>query len=223
MTFGFRARNDFGSVQVDDTYCNMAFLTKGRAVSDGSTYPLIAVTIAAENPMMFISPTAGIASVRRVEISGGTWTFYIGLGTGVPYCDWYIFDNPAAGSERFGIRVRRADGKVTFSSEFRYMRMVQFTELPDPFDYVNGYQVAGPAGFSLAVNYTDPGTFFTQVIQQQGAVVFYPTPVFGLSLSGNACTCRTYGTITFPIPPGSSIFLREQTPQALMFIDVTGL
>lgn len=223
MTFGFRARNDFGSVQIGDDYCNMAFLAKGRALSDGTTYPLITVTVTGENPQIFLRPTAGMASVRRVVNVGSAWTFYIGLGSGVPYCDWYVFDNPTVISERFGIRVRRADGKVTFSSQFRYLRLLQFTTLPDPFDYVNGYPVAGPAGFDLAVAYTDPGTFFTQVNQTQGAVVFYPTPVFGLSLSGNVCTCKQYGTITFPIPPGASVFLREETPQALMFIDVTGL
>lgn len=222
---GFKSVNDASTVQIDETYCNLQFIGKGRAENNGTTYPVIQVSVQAENPVMFLRPTAGLASIRRVASSGNMWTFFIGLASGVPYVDWYVFDNPRQSSEKYGIRVWRVDSgvrKLTYDSGNKYLRIVGVTPIGS-FTPGSGIDVIGPAGYTLAVAFSEPGTLVEQ-LNQVGTNPIYRAPnEYGMSLSGATLRVQSYAVTFATYPPGATVTTKAVPPQLAIFADVTNL
>jgi hypothetical protein len=222
MTFLIRVRGDAGTVQIGDDYANLAFMTKGVATSSNtSRYTEYVVTVTGRAPMMFLRPTGGTACIAGVNNSGSTWTFTIGLGTGTAQCPFYIFDSiPGASAEPYTIRLRNAQGQVTWDAGYKYLRVLGSTPLPEGFFSTD---VQGPAGFQWAVAFSDPGWYFLQVNQPTGGA---PTYIYhyGMTVIDGACRCLYMQTSpTVPIPPGSIQVVRTQTPSSLIFVDVSNL
>ncbi len=220
MAYGLVVYNDANTVQIDENYCNLQFIAKGRAENNGTTYPVVQVTIQAENPVMFLRPTAGLASIRRVASSGNSWTFYIGLAQGVAYADWYVFDNTRLSSEAHGLRVWRADGKLTYDSGNRYLRIVGVSPIGS-FTPGTGIDVQGPAGYTLAAAFSEPGTLVEQ-LNQVGTNPIYRAPnEYGMSLSGSTLRVQSYAVAFATYPPGSTVSTKAVPPQLAIFADVT--
>lgn len=222
MTFLIRVRGDAGTVQIDDTYCNLAFMTKGVATSsDTSRYTEVVVTVTGRMPVMFLRPTNGVACVSGVTNSGGTWSFRVGLGVGVTQCTYYIFDSiPGVSAEPYTIRLRNAQGQVTWDAGYKYLRVLDSVPLPDGFASTD---VQAPAGNQWAVAFSDPGWYILQVFLQQGGSPSYIYR-YGMAVVGGACRCfYMQADSTLVIPPGSTQVIRNQTPSSLVFIDISNL
>jgi len=221
MTFLIRIRGDAGTVQIDDTYCNLAFMTKGVATSNGARYTVFVVTVTGRTPLMFLRPLHGSACISGVTNSGGTWTFKIGLGVGVTQCPYYIFDSiPGASAERYTIRLRNAQNQVTWDAGYKYLRVLGTVGFPNDFFTAD---VRGPPGYQWAVALADPGWYILQVFLPQGGAPSYVYH-YGLNLLGGVCRCSYMQTSrVVPIPPGSRQVVHKQSPSSVIFIDVTKL
>lgn len=221
MTFLIRVRGDAGTVQIGDDYCNLAFMSKGVATSDGARYTEYIVTVQGRMPLMFLRPIYGTACVSGVTNSDNTWSFRIGLGVGVTQCPFYIFDSiPGPSTEQYTIRLRNAQGQVTFDAGYKYLRVLQSTPLPDGF-YTTDVQ--GPYGYQLAVAYSDPGWYILQVNLPQGGAPSYFYH-YGMALIDGVCRCNyIQADPSLQIPPGSIQRVYNQSPSSLIFIDVANL
>lgn len=127
MTIGFEVYNESGVKQVDHTYRNYGFKTKGSRTCSTALgapssryYAQFSVTSAGA-PIVAIRPTNGNAiGLFHISVSGTTWTYtYIGA-SGATF-DYYVFDYDAAMSggagTNVGLEVYDASGNTIYSSD----------------------------------------------------------------------------------------------------------
>ena len=126
MPVGLRFKNSAGTVQVDETYRNLAFRQRiaiGLSHAIGSTYHNI--TVSGRNVVVAMYSQYYAPILLGVSASGSTWTYrwsfeYRGMGD--PTSDTaylYIFDDPPAVSSSVGVRVRDAGGSVVYHSDVK--------------------------------------------------------------------------------------------------------
>lgn len=148
MPTGFQAVGDHGVMQVDASYQNFHFLSKGFMAltpEGGSTIHAGSVTISGQFPVLFIRPTSGAAGVVTVTRSGGSHTFTV---AGEPQTlEWFSFDlSPSQGAGP-GMVIYKEDGSVAFNSMRHPLRLVDVSKLPETYlDLTYGRRFSGPAG-----------------------------------------------------------------------------
>ncbi|UOL48387.1 hypothetical protein [Pseudomonas phage Almagne] len=140
-TVGFRVRNQDRVLQIDGTYTNMEFKSKGTLTPSQQSNDILGYFADVQSP----SPTAVIAVVGQGDgvyvkkMPNGNFRVYAGrsLPSQVTPFTYYIFDkasNTDLGGG-FGFVVRsRITGQVVFNSNRRYLRildMINATVLPD--------------------------------------------------------------------------------------------
>ncbi|CAG9184326.1 hypothetical protein CURE108131_25190 [Cupriavidus respiraculi] len=145
MTWEFRVVNDWGTVQIDDTYANLA-LKHAQTYQTGppaSQYygSDLTFSFAGATPFFAYRCTAGYATVFSIHESGGVWTVRMrcSAGVGTPITV-YVFDRPIVSAGGWGFDVFDAAGNLTFSSGYKYMRVV---------DWVSPAATNPPADYAL--------------------------------------------------------------------------
>lgn len=177
MAFGIRVLNDAGTIQIDDTYRNMALRTKTVTAttsyvpgtqSSFASYVDVSFTDC-DKPMFAVRCTARAASIAYVTTSGSTQTARVvvegndSVGTSVAV---YHFDTPLPlTTPHWGVRVKDAAGLVTFDSEYEYLRVAGFLQnleagpgIVTDHTYVSGRDYAViPSRIALDIHYEPIG------------------------------------------------------------------
>jgi hypothetical protein len=159
MATGVRIRNSSGSVQIDDQYFNYAIIARGQLTlvppGTGSFYVAASATVrvSAQNPIIAIQAPNGTAVVGAVTPAGaGQWDVTI-LGSSQTLTYFVLDQCPQVGSSGVGMRLRRADGQITFDSGLYYPKVV-FTGTATKNDMPSGsYAVISAQGGG----YMNPG------------------------------------------------------------------
>lgn len=132
MPAGLQIMNADGvTVQVDDTYANLAVVEMGTiatntATSAGGNSGVTFSRSGLKNPLIAVAGTTSQVAVAWLQNAGnGTWGFNIlaagGVGT---QCKYLIFDSPPATSPNYGFQVFDANGNITFDGSLRYLRVI---------------------------------------------------------------------------------------------------
>ncbi|WP_321866768.1 hypothetical protein [Paraburkholderia tropica] len=143
MTYGFKVIGDSGSIQIDDTYANLAVIGSGTvSLSNGwgsnnmAWYGDVSVDVGDSTSYPLIGWNGGNGSSYVVclghTISGTVHTWRLLTinsngtlsGEGPMVINWYVFGRPTVSSNGYGLRVRDANGRVTFDSGNHYMTVI---------------------------------------------------------------------------------------------------
>lgn len=126
MPVGLRFRNSAGTVQVDETYRNLAFRERrGIALSGAAEISYHDIAITGGNVVVAMYSQYYAPVLLAVSVSGSTWTYRWGFSyrsAGNPTSDTaylYIFDDPPAVSSAVGVRVRDAGGTIVYHSDVK--------------------------------------------------------------------------------------------------------
>lgn len=216
MTAGILIKNDYGTIQIDETYSNLHLITKYTisAAVGGNTLS----NVPGSNAVMAFNSDAVISGPRR---SGdpGNWTFsFYAMSAGTVYV--YIFDNvPSAASiPNYGIIVKNASGGVTFHQNMQVLRIADFKSLsfspsgsPVTYTYSAGRVYAIIASVSDVIRFDTPGA--------GGAPgsIFLQEPFYNSVASGFS---GRYGYYRVGL---SSLSLLQSTVRGqVLIVDVTG-
>lgn len=124
MTAGIIIRNDYGTVQIDDTYQNMYLTYKGFASLVGGTNQVASVdiTVTGVDPILVVRGNYRFGLRYRVQ-SGSTFTFRIWGDAGD--ITYYVFDIvPPVMDSNPEFVVRDGAGNVTFHSNMKTLRII---------------------------------------------------------------------------------------------------
>lgn len=133
--FGLRVRNNSLITQIDSTFRNLSFWTKGTAVANQPTgfgswrYATFNVPYSTSSAFAWRADFPSF--VMSAGISGGTMTVtilsYI-VGGSQATINWYVFATPDTtgfpGGQVYGLRVKDAAGGKSFDSRNQYMKYV---------------------------------------------------------------------------------------------------
>lgn len=217
--WGTRIKNRAtGSVQIDDLYANMAFISKSAQsapvsasatqpsytdwVFSGSELPVLAYQCAAPTFVHFITRDDG----------ANTWTFRIGsyVTGAATNLTVYRFGTPPVLGPGWGMRIKRA-GVVKYDSRHRYARVVTTLRGDVDFSAASGPSTTLPAGGAYAVVMGNVTQRNTRSIQQQGGtqqgyIDSIASFRYGIAISGTSLTSRSVqnflSTTFIPVPPG---------------------
>lgn len=152
MPAGLQIMNADGvTVQVDDTYANLAVVEMGTRSTDtptaaGGNSGVTFSRSGLKNPLIAVAGSTSQVAVCWLQDAGsGTWGFNIAAAGGVgTQCKYLIFDNPPATNPNYGFQVFDASGNKTFDGSFRYLRVVdmQLNVSPGTLTYGAGSQYA---------------------------------------------------------------------------------
>jgi len=170
MAYGLRVFGDAGNVQLDETYRNFHLIGKGTASTNTSstqgdsstgTVTVTGCTI----PILAVRCSTHGVTYNVQSVSGSTWTFRVfASGAGFATFEWFCFDmvsQPPSG--KWGLRVFNSAGQVTFDSNFKPMRVV---------DFIKNFDLAGTNGTPTNVTKTyTAGRSYTAVTVRQGVYV----------------------------------------------------
>lgn len=130
MSVGFRARTAAtGVLQFDERYFGLALVASGSANSVAppglmvNSFLSVEVT-SAYAPLIAWRCASAAVALMGVSQSGSTWTYTFScegaIGTPISY---YVFDKPTALGAGVALRIRKADGSITFDSRHKYARI----------------------------------------------------------------------------------------------------
>lgn len=231
MATGFRIRNANGSVQIDDSYQNLALRSKGTVVSGGNStgagWYAASVTLPSTVVVAFRCASACLLMSQIVNGSTKQVSFRT-QGTGITV-EWFAFDTADLGLSyggSYGLRVRTKTGAVAFDSRMKYMRIIG--------------QIAGTSAQNAVGTYTygagqapavvqGPLCYSSQTVPLTGTGAGSDVKVqyvfFGLSasISGSAITLANSNTDGFlyehaaKVPPGLD---SQQATYSYLVLDV---
>ncbi|NID14408.1 hypothetical protein [Luteibacter yeojuensis] len=119
------------TVQIDDTYANLAVVEMGTiatntATSAGGNSGVTFSRSGLKNPLIAVAGSTSQVAVAWLQNAGsGTWGFNIAAAGGVgTQCKYLIFDNPPASNPNYGFQVFDSSGNKTFDGSLRYLRVV---------------------------------------------------------------------------------------------------
>lgn len=149
MSYGVEFRNEGGIVQIDSSYGNYYLSQSGSpsstAISGTGTgissllYPQswVVITIVGINPLIAFRSSAK-SFLYNVSQSGSNWTFTIAtFGAVGTIINYYIYDTyPTPAGTGWGLEVYDSSGAVTFSSERKYLRVID--QLAGAYNFVDG-------------------------------------------------------------------------------------
>ena len=149
MAYGLQIKNAVtGSVQIDETYRNLAFKQKGTLTLSSSpggspqagigtpgSNGVFAITASGAdfvNPVIvFYSPNTHIALIKRRLVNATTFHIQVvAYGSDAPNktFQYFLFDVPPAPSGTgYGLRVMDSAGNLTFDSNLKYMKVLNPT------------------------------------------------------------------------------------------------
>lgn len=207
MPAGLTIYNDSGTVQIDESYRNVALREK-RAVplshSIGQVYETIVV--AGVNSLMAMQSAYYAPFLLETSFDGTNWSYRWGfeyLGMGLPTSDTayaYIFDVVEPNPDNFGLEVYDASSNLVYHSSAKVLKIVSVQ------NHASGYTGAS-------------GRVFVPLILSASmySIVFFPTILF------NTTTLRASGNVITPfdvaVGPGAPGF---SEPGVFAAIDVTG-
>lgn len=236
MAYGFRIRTDSGITQIDDTFQNLAFITKGtvtmnqNGASNGNhpsqyvVYGSLTVT-GRDTPLIAIRSGVPTGFRKIVNQGGGQWYYefsFDGAYGASATVDWYLFDRPPA-TGGYGIRIKDASNREVFNSNNRYMRPKAFVTIPTgqptarttPWDYT---------GLPLGTYAYIPAT---NRMMQYSYLIF--DDYFGNSQLVDGCQALTNGVRIAPAPVstydpyfGGTGFIPASREGFVTIIDVGG-
>lgn len=130
MALGFRTRNSGSTVQIDETYKNLALRASGNFTPgtawNNSKWRLGSFTVTGNSPVLAWR-SATPAMLVSVTKSGSSTTYQFLIAAASGSIDWWLFDEPdyVAVATAPGLRVRNpSTGAVTFDSRMKYMRVI---------------------------------------------------------------------------------------------------
>lgn len=221
MPYGFYARNDAGTIQIDDQFKNLALASKGvgsTTTSSDSAGSFLTISHVGSTPLIFWQCAVG--AVVSSQSSGGTttWTLYCATAAS-QVITWFIFDAPEVipETERYGLKVRNSLGQTTFHSQHRYMKVVD--SLVVPVGVVGTEYNYGGGNYAVALG-----------MRVQGGRVLRPSMGTGTGLVGNATNMIRQSSTGFVISDGlTKVFAGDgasafnmNTQNHVMLIDVAG-
>jgi hypothetical protein len=210
MPAGLQILNADGvTVQIDDTYANLAVVEMGAKATDTATAaggnssvtfsksglknPLIAVT--------GINPAGAVCWLQ--DASTGTWGFNITAGGAVgTQAKYLIFDSPPATATNFGFQVFDSHGNKTFDGSMRYLRVVDMQ-----------LNAVGPFSYDASKQYAVCHLRFGFRVWNQTGF----NQVQGSTVSGGTVGLSYLAVATVP---GSPAQLNQMTP-SLLILDIT--
>lgn len=131
--YGLRVRNGALITQIDSTYRNLAFWTKGTAIANQATgflsWRSVSFTVPYTNACAFAWRSNFPAFVMSSTFSGNSMTVtflaYI-VGGSAATINWYVFAPPDItgfpSGQVYGLRVKDAAGRRAFDSRNQYMK-----------------------------------------------------------------------------------------------------
>lgn len=131
--FGLRIRNGALITQIDSTYRNLAFWTKGTAIANQGTgflsWRSVAFTVPYTSACAFAWRSDFPAFVLSSEFTGSTMTVsflaYI-VGGSAATINWYVFAPPEVtgfpAGQVYGLRVKDVANRRSFDSRNQYMK-----------------------------------------------------------------------------------------------------
>lgn len=142
MPAGFVVKNDFGSVQIDDTYSNLSLISKGtlswtkysyqNSRSGATNWTATVVVSNGIEPLIAFRTPDQILLQSRVK-SGTNYTFTIyamntPYGTNTPpSCDYYIFDRcELTSSTGAQLVIKDSSDKIVFHDASKPLRVNDF-------------------------------------------------------------------------------------------------
>lgn len=153
MPAGFEVINDSGSYQVDQNYSNLIMRAKGTATTSGYDGRCSRASVVVNNgvcPLIAVQGS-GYVGLDRVTRSGSQYTFILytagGNGTSINY---FVFDDYAHSSDRFGIEIFNAAEETVFHSSDKQLRVADVIT-SNYYGMNNGYSVTLAAGRQYAV------------------------------------------------------------------------
>lgn len=158
MPAGIIIYNDAGTVQIDDTYRNVALAVKGQVAStttnDGSFFATvqhadITYTANSDTPPIIAVIGGAMNYLFLMSQSGSTFTWRVIFGNSNDsvVADYYIFDKPPNNSgSTFGLQVWDAGGNLCFDALYRYANVVGTMSM--------SYQTDTPSSFSVPAGRT---------------------------------------------------------------------
>jgi hypothetical protein len=185
------------STQIDIRYANHCVLTSGgvNLVAGGS----MSFTIAGTAPIVAYRGTNVITVLMQVKNADGTWTITLGAGAYAAAGTYYVFDVPAAGSQKFDTPVRLimrhpTTNATIFDSRLKYLRFYGVRDNA-AVDNVPVTRTTTDLGRDNLAAIVDPGLWFNQTLRQgedqQGNPVYTDvySPYFcGAGVNGTVLT-----------------------------------
>jgi hypothetical protein len=141
MTFGLKTINDAGTVQFDDTYASLSFISKGtitQASTQNGTGGSGAYTIsfsASSKALVAFTISTGYVTNYKISFSSGTWEYRFKVaaadqGRTPPTTftlTYYIFDVPPATTPTgFGLWVADGSGNKTFRNDYKPLKVAGY-------------------------------------------------------------------------------------------------
>lgn len=210
MPAGLEVLNADGvTVQIDDTYANLAVIEMGTKATDtataaGGNSSVTFTKTGLKNPLIAVTGTNPQVAVCWLQDAvTNTWGFNITAGGGVGTAAKYlIFDSPPAPTTNYGFQVFDANGNLTFDGSLRYLRVVDMqVNAVGPFTY--------DASKQYAVCHL---RFGFRVWNQTGF-----NQVQGSTVNGGTVAVSYLAVNTVP---GSPVQLNQMTP-SLLILDIT--
>lgn len=207
MPAGLTIYNDSGTVQIDESYKNLAFKERRAIVlSHSFGRAIVDVVVAGPNIVMAMQSGQYAPTLINTDFDGTNWTYRWGFeydGTFSPgdtaYA--YIFDVAQASSDTCGLEVYDASSVLVYNSNVRPLKIVSVQAHATPYTGTSG-RVYVPLISEISVYTVISGTFF-----------FYAT--LSLRSSGNSITSieTAFGVSPGPVSPSAGTYAA---------IDVTG-
>lgn len=135
MTIYFEAVNSNGTVQINDSFFNYAFATKGSVTtvlaaggySLGSFADVSYTSPSGSPPIIAFRCSGAQAFVAGLQQSGNTWTWtFCTMAANDPaqaLVEYWIFDRPTV-SSNFGMQLFDAGGNLLFDALSKYMKIL---------------------------------------------------------------------------------------------------
>ena len=210
MPAGLQILNADGvTVQIDDTYDNLAVIAMGTKTTDtataaGGNSSVTFTKSGLKNPLIAVAGTnAQVAVCWLQDAATNTWAFNITVAGGVgTLAKYLIFDSPPATTSTFGFQVFDANGNKTFDASMRYLRVVDMQ-----------LNAVGPFTYDATKTYAVCHLRFGfRVWNQTGFNQIQGTTVNGGTVALSYLVVNTV--------PGSPAQLNESTPSVLI-LDIT--
>lgn len=219
MAHGFRVIGDSGSVQVDESYTNLALVQSGTLFVpvglDGASITVHNL----QTPIMCVQTTGGakVVVTSNQAIPSTTYKFMASASGNVK---WFVFDQGAQISSGFGITVFKDDGSIAYNSDWRVMRIgavAPVANATDPYLPLSSVVATAPRAGDWAACLTSSRAF----VDSGGGSQISRLHVDGLSTGQNFARIddMQIGSIPWGAEPPSII---QPLGGSIILVDVSG-
>lgn len=226
MVAGFQVINDYGTLQIDETYKNLYFKTKGTVSFTTSEHPddtIKSITyVNGIDPLLVLAGNGSVGSVGKGK-SGTSFNFSIikGIGTAARTIEYFIFDydDISTPPNNSGLVIKDASNKITFHSDMKPLKILDVQKN----DYTGGsptgtFEFTYLVGRKIGVINVGEG-YFTRAVPTTPNATLLLQGIFSSTLNNVVTTSsglRPLGGFVAPFAPSN--FPTENT---FLMIDVT--